>query len=118
RADVLDAMDFMLQSVRRNNEPFGGVQVLFIGDLLQLPPVVRQEEWSVLKNYYSGMFFFHSHVIQKNTLLYIELDKIYRQKDQDCFNILNYLRNNKISTENIQVLNQYIKPNYYITTNQ
>ncbi|MGE4347880.1 MAG: AAA family ATPase, partial [Flavobacteriaceae bacterium] len=82
RADVLDAMDFMLQSVRRNHEAFGGVQVLFIGDLLQLPPVVRQQDWNVLKNYYSGMFFFHSHVVQQNPLLYIELDEIYRQTEK------------------------------------
>lgn len=118
RADVLDAMNFMLQSVRRNNEAFGGVQVLFIGDLLQLPPVVRQEEWSVLKHYYSGMFFFHSHVIQQNPLLYIELDKIYRQTDRDFINILNNLRNNKISTEDIRVLNRYVKPNFGIKKNQ
>lgn len=118
RADVLDAMNFMLQSVRSNNEAFGGVQVLFIGDLLQLPPVVRQEEWSVLKHYYSGMFFFHSHVIQQNPLLYIELDKIYRQTDRDFINILNNLRNNKISTEDIRVLNRYVKPNFGIKKNQ
>jgi hypothetical protein len=118
RADVLDAMNFMLQSVRRNNEAFGGVQVLFIGDLLQLPPVVRQEEWSVLKHYYSGIFFFHSHVIQQNPLLYIELDKIYRQTDRDFINILNNLRNNKISTEDIRVLNRYVKPNFGIKKNQ
>src|SRR5690606_8821442 len=118
RADVLDAMDFMLQTVRRNNEAFGGVQVLFIGDLLQLPPVVRQEEWNVLKSYYPGMFFFHSHVIQQNPLLYIELDKIYRQTDQDFINILNNLRNNRISAEDILVLNRYVKPDFDIKKNQ
>ena len=118
RADVLDAMDFMLQSVRRNNESFGGVQVLFIGDLLQLPPVVRQEEWYILKNYYSGMFFFHSHVVQQNPLLYIELDKIYRQTDQDFINILNNLRNNRISPQDIQILNRYVKPDFDIKNNQ
>lgn len=118
RADVLDAMDFMLQSVRRNDEPFGGVQVLFIGDLLQLPPVVRQEDWNVLKNYYSGMFFFHSHVIQQNPLLYIELDKIYRQTEQKFINVLNNLRNNRISNEDVQLLNQYVKPDFDIKKNQ
>ncbi len=81
RADVLDAMDFMMRKVRRNKKPFGGVQVLFIGDLLQLPPVVKNEEWEMLKNYYRGMFFFHSHVIQQFPPLYIELDKIFRQTD-------------------------------------
>ena len=78
RADLLDAIDFMMQSVRRKKVPFGGVQVLFIGDLLQLPPVIRDEEWSTLKKYYKGKFFFHSHVIQQNPPLYIELSKIFR----------------------------------------
>ncbi len=118
RADLLDAMDFMLQSVRRNDEAFGGVQVLFIGDLLQLPPVVRHEDWSVLKQYYSGMFFFHSHVIQKYPLLYIELDKIYRQTEQDFINILNNLRNNRISQEDIQLLNKYVKSDFDIKKHQ
>src|SRR5690606_22155354 len=114
RADVLDAMDFMLQTVRKNDEPFGGVQVLFIGDLLQLPPVVHQEEWNLLQNYYQGIFFFHSHVIQKNPLLYIELEKIYRQTDRRFIEILNNLRHNKITNQNIQLLNQYVKPDFDI----
>src|SRR5690554_3388279 len=118
RADVLDAMDFMLQSVRRNHEAFGGVQVLFIGDLLQLPPVVRQHDWNVLKNYYSGMFFFHSHVVQQNPLLYIELDEIYRQTDKDFISILNNLRNNRVSHEDVQLLNQYVQPDFDIKKNQ
>lgn len=118
RADVLDAMDFMLQTVRKNDEPFGGVQVLFIGDLLQLPPVVRQEEWNLLQNYYQGIFFFHSHVIQKNPLLYIELEKIYRQTDRRFIEILNNLRHNKITNQNIQLLNQYVKPDFDIKKNQ
>ncbi len=55
RADILDAIDHVLRRVRRNNHPFGGIQLLFIGDLLQLPPVVKDEEWSVLKNYYRSL---------------------------------------------------------------
>ena len=112
RADVLDAMDFMLRKVRRNEQAFGGVQVLFIGDLLQLPPVVKNEEWSVLQRYYRGKFFFHSHVIQLNPPLYIELDKIFRQTDSDFIAVLNNLRNNKVTSEDLAILNQYVKPDF------
>lgn len=112
RADVLDAMDFMLQTIRRNNKPFGGVQLLFIGDLLQLPPVVKNEEWEVLRRYYDGAYFFHSKVIQTNPPLYIELDKVYRQSDDAFIHILNNLRNNTITPTDLQVLNQYVNPSF------
>nr|WP_317630646.1 helix-turn-helix domain-containing protein [uncultured Flavobacterium sp.] len=112
RADVLDAMDYMLQYVRKNNAPFGGVQVLFIGDLLQLPPVVRQEEWQVLRQYYKSAYFFHSKVITENPILYIELEKIYRQTDQTFISILNNLRNNIVTTSDLEVLNQYVNPSF------
>ena len=79
RSDLLDAIDCTLQAIRKNKLPFGGVQVLFIGDMLQLPPVVKDDEWRILKNYYRGKFFFHAHVVQNNPPLYIELDKIFRQ---------------------------------------
>lgn len=118
RADLLDAMDCMMQSIRRNKVPFGGVQVLFIGDLLQLPPVVRDEEWSTLKNYYKGKFFFHSHVIQQNPPLYIELSKIFRQTDDVFISILSNLRNNHISQEDIKNLNQYVQANFDLKTNK
>jgi len=118
RADLLDAMDFMIQTVRRKNTPFGGVQVLFIGDLLQLPPVIRDEEWRTLKTYYKGKFFFHSHVVQQNPPLYIELDKIFRQTDDTFISILNNLRNNQISNVDIQNLNQYVNPNFDLKTNK
>ena len=118
RADLLDAIDFMMQSVRKKKVPFGGVQVLFIGDLLQLPPVIRDEEWSTLRKYYNGKFFFHSHVIQQNPPLYIELSKIFRQSDDAFISILNNLRNNQISTDDIAVLNQYVKPNFDLNKNK
>ena len=89
RPDVLDAMDYMLQRVRRNRQSFGGVQVLFIGDLMQLPPVIKNEEWAVLKKYYSGKFFFHAHAILKDPPIYVELDKIFRQLDPVFISILN-----------------------------
>lgn len=118
RADLLDAMDFMMQTVRKKNNPFGGVQVLFIGDLLQLPPVIRDDEWRILKKYYQGKFFFHSQVVQQNPPLYIELDKIFRQTDDAFISVLNNLRNNKISNEDIVALNQYVQPNFDLKANK
>lgn len=118
RSDLMDAIDFMLQSVRKKRTSFGGVQVLFIGDLLQLPPVIRDEEWRTLRQYYKGKFFFHSHVIQNNPPLYIELSKIFRQSDETFIELLNNLRNNKITSENISFLNQYVQPNFDLKANK
>ena len=118
RADLLDAMDYMMQTVRKNNSAFGGVQLLYIGDLLQLPPVIRDEEWRTLKTYYRGKFFFHSHVVQQNPPLYIELSKIFRQTDDTFISVLNNLRNNKISQQDIQTLNQYVKPDFDLKANK
>ena len=118
RADVLDAIDFMMRKVRRNERPFGGTQVLFIGDLLQLPPVVKNEEWEILKKYYRGMFFFHSHVMQQYPPLYIELDKIFRQTDSEFIAVLNNLRLNKITSEDVQLLNQFVQPKFDLKSNK
>lgn len=118
RADLLDAIDYMLQSVRRKKQAFGGVQVLFIGDLLQLPPIIREEEWKTLRNYYSGKFFFHSHVVQTNPPLYVELSKIFRQTDEIFIDLLNNLRNNTITSKNISFLNQFVQPNFNLKANK
>jgi hypothetical protein len=118
RADLLDAMDFMMQSVRKNTKPFGGVQVLFIGDLLQLPPIIRDEEWRTLRTYYRGKFFFHAHVIQQYPPLYIELSKIYRQTDDRFISVLNNLRNNEITPADIQMLNEFVQPNFDLKANK
>lgn len=112
RADLLDAIDWTLRNIRRVHEPFGNVQVLFIGDLLQLPPVVKQEEWQILRKHYQGLFFFHAKVLQETQPLYIELSKIYRQQDQDFIQLLNQLRNNQMSSEDLQILNQYVRPDF------
>lgn len=109
RADVIDAIDFMLQTVRKNKRPFGGVQVLFIGDLQQLPPIIRNEEWEVLRRYYPGKFFFQSHVIQRYPPLYIELTTIYRQTDATFINLLNSLRNNRITPDELNLLNERVQ---------
>ena len=118
RSDLMDAIDFMLQSVRKINQAFGGVQVLFIGDLLQLPPIIRDEEWRILRSYYKGKFFFHSHVIQQNPPLYIELSKIFRQTEEQFISVLNNLRNNKITQSDVQILNQFVQPNFDLKANK
>lgn len=110
RADLLDAIDWTLRNVRRNNDPFGGVQVLFIGDLLQLPPVIKPEEWSLLQKYYHGIFFFNAHVFREQAPVYIELEKIFRQDDQLFIDLLNHLRNNEITSEDQKLLEKYVNP--------
>lgn len=111
RADLLDAIDWALRNIRKINQPFGGVQVLFIGDLLQLPPVVKPEEWSVLSKYYQGIHFFNAQVFNEKKPIYIELDKIYRQSDTQFIHLLDNLRNNLLTQEDKHILNKYVKPN-------
>tara|TARA_R110002072_G_scaffold303031_1_gene491523 strand:- start:23115 stop:25412 length:2298 start_codon:yes stop_codon:yes gene_type:complete len=118
RADILDAIDWTLRNVRKINKPFGGVQVLFIGDLLQLPPVIKPQEWSFLSKYYNGIYFFNALSIHEAPPLYIELEKVYRQEDQDFLDILNNLRNNKITKEDIEVLNKYVQPDFDATKHE
>ncbi|MFN8274505.1 MAG: helix-turn-helix domain-containing protein [Flavobacteriaceae bacterium] len=112
RADLLDAIDFTLQSIRKNPNPFGSVQVLFIGDLFQLPPVVKDQEWQLLRQFYRGKFFFHSLVTQRQPPLYIELPKIFRQSDSVFIKILNQLRNNELHREDLQMLQRYVQPQF------
>lgn len=116
RADLLDAIDWTLRSIRRNNFPFGGVQVLFIGDLHQLPPVVKNDEWELLKLYYRGVHFFNSYVVQEEQPLYIELEKIYRQDDQTFISLLNNLRNNQITQADLELINKNIRTD--LTSNE
>lgn len=113
RADVLDAIDAVLRHVRRKyNLPFGGVQMLYIGDLSQLPPVVRDHEWKVLKDYYRSQFFFDAQVLQHSPPLYLELKKIYRQSDRDFIEVLNNIRNNQVQDRDLELLHQYYKPGF------
>jgi nucleoside-triphosphatase THEP1 len=113
RADLLDAIDTVLRSIRRQQQhAFGGVQVLFIGDLLQLPPVIKDGEWDILKSYYKSIFFFDARVLQNEKPLYIELEKIYRQDDDIFISLLNNLRNNCVTANDVTLLNTYFKPNY------
>jgi hypothetical protein len=106
RCDILDAIDVMLRIVRRkSNLPFGGVQVMFIGDMYQLPPVVQDEEWKILSNSYASPFFFDAKVVSEVNPVYIELEKIYRQNDKVFVDLLNKVRNNQLDDETITLLN-------------
>lgn len=109
RADTLDAIDFILRAVRKNNYSFGGVQVLFIGDMLQLPPIVKDNEWEVLSKYYPSIHFFNAKVLEKNKPVYIELDKIYRQSDTRFTEILNKVRYNTLTSDDVNFLNTFYK---------
>jgi nucleoside-triphosphatase THEP1 len=114
RSDMLDAMNIILQSIRHNKrEPFGGVQVLYIGDLYQLPPVVGNDEWDVLQAYYKSPFFFDAIVLENAPPVYLELTKIYRQSDAGFIDVLNSIRNNEISEDDINYLNRRYDP-YFI----
>lgn len=117
RADLLDAMDFMLRSVRRNQEAFGGLQVLFIGDLMQLPPVVQSSEEILLRPFYRSPYFFDAKVLQGNPPLYIELTHIYRQTDPEFIDLLNELRHNKISQPNLDLLNSKVDRDFDVRKN-
>ena len=105
RADILDAIDTVLRYVRnRPGIPFGGVQVLYIGDMYQLPPVIKPDEWNVLSNSYSGPFFFCSQVIAEQPPVYIELNKVYRQRDENFIRLLNQVRNNEMDEDGYGLL--------------
>ena len=112
RADLLDAVNDTLQRYRRNSLPFGGVQVLMIGDLQQLAPVAKQDEWEMLKEFYNTPYFFSSKVLQDTPYISIELEKIYRQVDDVFISLLNKVRNNCLQLEDVNLLNQRYIPDY------
>ncbi len=110
RADQLDAVNLVLQRHRNSDLPFGGVQLLMIGDLHQLSPVAKQDEWALLSQYYESVYFFSSHTLAQTRHFTIELKHVYRQSDSGFIKILNKVRNNKIDDSLIDKLNQrYIK---------
>lgn len=112
RADTLDAIDAILKSVRRDARPFGGLQVLFIGDMYQLPPVVKEREREVMSRYYPSPFFFDAKVLRDNPPVLLELKKIYRQSEQAFIDILNDIRNNCCTPDQLEVLNAYYRPDF------
>ena len=103
RADLLDCIDYTLRHLRRKpKQPFGGLQILFIGDVLQLPPVVREQDKQWLKPYYPGFFSFMARALQNNPPVCIELQKVYRQTDPSFVQLLNRFRHNQqTKTDNI-----------------
>ena len=112
RADLLDTIDAVLRHFKhRPNIPFGGVQVLFIGDLFQLSPVAREEEWRLLQDYYDGPYFFQARVFKELRPVYIELDKVFRQTNGEFIEILNQVRNNALTPESLQLLNSRVDNN-------
>lgn len=113
RADLLDEIDLVLRHVRHKaGLPFGGVQLLFIGDLFQLPPVVNNEEWETLKAFYKSPLFFDAQVLQQSPPLFLELKKIYRQHEADFIGLLNNIRNNQVTGQDLERLHRHYRPGY------
>jgi len=123
RADLLDCIDrFMRINGREKDRPFGGAQMIFFGDLYQLPPVVKHNEKRIFKEQYKSSYFFDSKVFEKIQIEFIELEKIYRQKDEEFIRILNAIRNNSFKQRDIEKINSRViadfkqDPNdFYIT---
>lgn len=109
RADLLDAVDMTLRRYRHNDKPFGGVQLLMIGDAQQLSPVVRENDRQYIAQVYQSPYFFHSKALQKLPYITIELQKVHRQQDQEFLEILNGIRENNITTKILQALNSRVK---------
>lgn len=112
RADVLDGIDEVLRRFRDRDKPFGGVQLLMIGDLQQLAPVAKEDEWNILKEYYDTVFFFSSHALRKTSFISIELKHIYRQSDKMFIEILNKVRENRVDKETLLELNKRFIPGF------
>ena len=112
RADLLDAVDDMLRRYRSKNEPFGGVQLLLIGDLQQLAPVVKEDEWALLKQHYASAFFFHSKALAATRYVAIELKHVYRQQDREFVDLLNRVRENRVDAAVLGMLNRRYVPGF------
>ncbi len=112
RADLLDAVDAVLRRHRRNNLPFGGVQLLMIGDLHQLSPVAKHDEWQLLQQYYKSVYFFSSNALDHAELVTIKLQHIYRQTDADFIKLLNQVRDNRLDESTMADLNRRYIQNF------
>ena len=112
RADLLDGIDEVLRRFRNHHKPFGGVQLLMIGDLHQLSPVVKDDDWTILRDYYPNLYFFSSRALQKDLPVCIELKHIYRQSDASFIGLLNRVRENKVDPEVLKSLNERYIPGF------
>ncbi|SIT02479.1 UvrD-like helicase C-terminal domain-containing protein [Chryseobacterium ureilyticum] len=112
RSDLLDMMDHSLRRVRRNQLPFGGAQLLLIGDLYQLPPVVREDSEKILSKFYETPFFFSAKALQNTSLITVELMKVYRQQDEKFLEILNSVRHADLSELDFDALNSRYDPDF------
>lgn len=110
RADVMDMVEFALRFVRRSTLPFGGVQLFLVGDLFQLPPVVRDE--GILSKYYQSPFFFSAKALEQVNILTIELTKVYRQKDEKLIATLNAIREGDITNIDFDLLNSRYRQDF------
>lgn len=105
RADILDSVDEVLRKYRDRSKPFGGVQLLMIGDLHQLSPVIKDAEWNILKEYYESVYFFDSMALKNSNPISIELKEIFRQSDEYFIALLNKVRDNKIDNQTVTEIN-------------
>ena len=112
RADLLDGVDAVLKRYRRSALPFGGVQLLMIGDLHQLSPVVKEAEWQILRQYYPSPYFFDSLALRQTELIPIDLRHIYRQSDTRFIDLLNRVRDNRLDPASLQELNSRCLPDF------
>jgi len=112
RADLLDGIDQVLRRYKNRNKVFGGAQILMIGDLQQLAPVVKPNEWGLLKQHYNTVYFFSSKAYQEANVVSIELKHIYRQKNENFITILNEIRNDDLSEKSAEILNKRYHPTF------
>ncbi len=110
RADLLDGIDEILRRFRDRSKPFGGVQILMIGDLQQLAPVVKDDEWEIIRKYYDTPFFFGSNALKKSNYVTIELKHVYRQSDREFIELLNKIRNGDRDPETLSLINRRYQP--------
>ena len=116
RADLLDCVDKFLRLNGPNpKRPFGGVQMIFIGDLYQLPPVVSSAEREIFRSHYSSPYFFSAKIIDQLDMEFVELEKVYRQKDDDFVRLLNTIRNNSMTDDDIALFNKRCDPSFEVS---